>query len=118
MNADPLKNLLLNFSPTSEEESFKNIMLDFLQTSPNVFKRSHCCGHFTGSCMLLNKEKTHALLMHHMKLDRWFQLGGHCDGDHDTLAVAIKEALGELSPVAPETEAAEDTAIENAFQPD
>ncbi len=33
-------------------------------------------------------------------------------------AVAIKEALGELSPVAPETEAAEDTAIENAFQPD
>ncbi len=33
-------------------------------------------------------------------------------------AVAIKEALGELSPIAPQTEAAEDTAIENAFQPD
>ena len=33
-------------------------------------------------------------------------------------ALAIKEALGERSPIAPETEAAEETAIENAFQPD
>ena len=33
-------------------------------------------------------------------------------------ALAIKETLGEQSPVAPETEAAEETAIENAFQPD
>jgi excinuclease ABC subunit C len=33
-------------------------------------------------------------------------------------ALAIKEALGGPSPVAPETAAAEDTAIENAFQPD
>jgi len=33
-------------------------------------------------------------------------------------ALAIKDALGDQSPVAPETAAAEDTAIENAFQPD
>jgi len=33
-------------------------------------------------------------------------------------AAAIKEALGDRTPVTPETEAAEDTAIENAFQPD
>jgi len=33
-------------------------------------------------------------------------------------ALAIKEAFGEQSPIAPETEAAEETAIENAFQPD
>lgn len=33
--------------------------------------------------------------MHHAKLDNWFQLGGHCDGDSDVLAVAIKEAREE-----------------------
>ena len=33
-------------------------------------------------------------------------------------ALAIKEALGDQSPAAPEATAAEETAIENAFQPD
>jgi 8-oxo-dGTP pyrophosphatase MutT (NUDIX family) len=45
--------------------------------------------------------------MHHAKLDRWLQLGGHCDGDVDVLAVAIKEAQEEsgiigIKPVSPE----------------
>lgn len=90
-----LKQQLLQYIPSSPEAHFKDIMLDFLATSPSVFERTHCCGHFTASCWLLNKERTHALIMHHKKLDRWFQLGGHCDGDSDTLAVAIKEAQEE-----------------------
>lgn len=86
---------LSRYCPTKAEESFKKIMLDFLSTSEHVFERSHCCGHITASCWLLNKERTHGLMMHHKKLDQWFQLGGHCDGDSDTLAVAIKEAQEE-----------------------
>jgi 8-oxo-dGTP pyrophosphatase MutT (NUDIX family) len=35
------------------------------------------------------------LLIHHFKLDKWFQPGGHCDGDCDVLAVAMKEASEE-----------------------
>lgn len=34
-------------------------------------------------------------MTHHAKLDRWFQLGGHCDEGHDLLNVAIKEAQEE-----------------------
>jgi 8-oxo-dGTP pyrophosphatase MutT (NUDIX family) len=33
--------------------------------------------------------------MHHVKLNKWFQLGGHCDGNPDVLSVAIKEAQEE-----------------------
>jgi hypothetical protein len=33
--------------------------------------------------------------MHHQKLDRWFQLRGHCDGNSDVLAVAIRETIEE-----------------------
>jgi 8-oxo-dGTP pyrophosphatase MutT (NUDIX family) len=33
--------------------------------------------------------------MHHAKLDKWMQLGGHCDGDSDVLRVAIKETQEE-----------------------
>ena len=33
--------------------------------------------------------------MHHTKLNIWVQLGGHCDGDFNPLAVAMKEASEE-----------------------
>jgi 8-oxo-dGTP pyrophosphatase MutT (NUDIX family) len=32
------------------------------------------------------------LLMHHRKLQRWLQLGGHADGDADLRNVALREA--------------------------
>jgi 8-oxo-dGTP pyrophosphatase MutT (NUDIX family) len=38
---------------------------------------------------------THVLLTLHRKLDRWLQLGGHCDGDDDLLRVACREAIEE-----------------------
>ncbi len=95
MKRKQLVQLLHAYNPTPEEATFKEIILDFLTTSEHVFERSHCCGHITASSWLLNKDRTHALLMHHKKLGRWFQLGGHCDGDTDTLAVAIKEAQEE-----------------------
>jgi 8-oxo-dGTP pyrophosphatase MutT (NUDIX family) len=47
------------------------------------------------------------LLTHHLKLDKWLQLGGHADGDGDLAAVAGREAreesgLAGLRAVAPE----------------
>ena len=33
--------------------------------------------------------------MHHKKLNRWFQPGGHADGEHNLLEVAYREALEE-----------------------
>ncbi len=33
--------------------------------------------------------------MHHAKLNKWVQLGGHCDGNPNVLEVAIKEAKEE-----------------------
>jgi 8-oxo-dGTP pyrophosphatase MutT (NUDIX family) len=35
------------------------------------------------------------LLLHHRKLGRWIQLGGHADGDFDLCAVALREAREE-----------------------
>lgn len=67
-------------------------MLELLDTCDNCFKRSNKVGHFTASAFILNKAKTHVLLMHHAKLNIWVQPGGHCDGDQDVSSVAIKEA--------------------------
>ena len=72
-----------------------NLYDQLIAYNPNCFERSSTAAHFTASCWLLNKAGDKALLLHHKKLDRWFQLGGHADGDSDLLHVAIKEAQEE-----------------------
>lgn len=82
-------------SVTSEELKYKNNMIDFIKKNKNCFERSLSIGHITSSAWLLNKDKTKVLLMHHAKLDKWLQLGGHCDGVSDVITVAIKETREE-----------------------
>lgn len=64
----------------------------FVRSHPDCLLRTCTEGHLTGSAWILNRERTKTLLTHHMKLDKWLQLGGHADGEPDLLAVALKEA--------------------------
>lgn len=64
----------------------------FLHSDPRVFERSHAPGHFTGSAWLVSADGQRVLLMHHRKLGRWLQLGGHADGDAQLAQVALREA--------------------------
>lgn len=63
-----------------------------------ALEHADCCertcapGHFTGSAWLVSADGERALLLHHRKLDRWLQPGGHADGDGDLAAVALREA--------------------------
>jgi 8-oxo-dGTP pyrophosphatase MutT (NUDIX family) len=52
-------------------------------------------GHLTASAWILNAHRTHTLLTHHRKLNRWLQLGGHADGDLNLERVALREAQEE-----------------------
>lgn len=91
-----LKDLLLQYSPQDlSEQNDVQKMLQFLNSHADCFERSCLHGHFTASAFLLNREETKVLLMHHKKHNAWLQLGGHCDGDKDVLAVALKEAREE-----------------------
>ena len=92
----PLVDLLHNYHPTAPEEiSYKCDILTFIAAHPDCFERTLAIGHITASALLLNKDGSKVLMMHHAKLDKWVQLGGHCDGNPDVLAVAIKEAQEE-----------------------
>lgn len=64
----------------------------FVNTHSDCFLRSNHSGHITGSSLIINETATCALLHHHRKIDRWIQLGGHSDGDSNTLRVALTEA--------------------------
>lgn len=96
MKRNQLLTLLQKYTSSYPEELItQKRMLDFIAQHPDCFERSLEVGHITGSAWLLNKDGSKALLMHHAKLNIWVQLGGHCDGDFDVLAVAIKEAQEE-----------------------
>ncbi|MDA9129050.1 NUDIX hydrolase [Candidatus Gracilibacteria bacterium] len=73
------------------ERAFK--LLEKYQNNPTrpFFRDCFDDGHFTGSMLVVNTEKTKILLMHHKKLGTWQQFGGHADGDTDIRTVAIRE---------------------------
>lgn len=91
-----LKQLLFNYEPSDvQEKEYKKCIIHFLDQYSNAFERSLEVGHITASAWLINKDNSKALLMHHRKLNIWVQLGGHCDGNTNALAVALKEAKEE-----------------------
>ncbi|MEM7294153.1 MAG: NUDIX hydrolase [Pseudomonadota bacterium] len=63
---------------------------------PRCFERDcFVPGHITGSAWVVDTRGQALLLTHHKKLNMWLQLGGHSDGDSDTLGVAMREAREE-----------------------
>ena len=88
--------LLESYFPSAEEEiDSKAQILAFVKANERCFERSLAMGHMTASSWLLNGDGSKALLMHHTKLGRWLQLGGHCDGNPNVLEVSITEAKEE-----------------------
>ncbi len=57
----------------------------------NCFERSLLWGHITASAWVTTPDLQKVLLLHHSKLDRWLQPGGHADGDENVVSVAQKE---------------------------
>jgi 8-oxo-dGTP pyrophosphatase MutT (NUDIX family) len=64
----------------------------FISENIDCCERSLVIGHLTGSAWLVSKDGERALLMHHRKLNRWLQPGGHADGSADLANVALREA--------------------------
>ena len=96
MHRNPLLQFLTNHQPFNQEEAkFKQQMIKFINQNPDCFERSLLIGHITGSAWIVDKSRKFTLLTHHRKLDKWFQTGGHCDGNSDVLNVAMKEAMEE-----------------------
>lgn len=92
MHRKYLLDLLENYKSGHQDElDVADRFIAFIKEYPDCFERTLTYGHITGSAWVLNRAKTHALLTHHRKLDKWLQLGGHSDGDPNTMNVAIRE---------------------------
>ncbi len=108
MHRDDLLQKLERYRPTDAAEiEHRQQIIDFVKEHADCFERSLLVGHMTGAAWLIDERRGRALLTHHRKLDKWLQLGGHCDGDSDILRVALKEAQEESGIDAIEAVSAE-----------
>jgi len=106
-NRKQLLSQLQHYKPyDTHEAQMQAKTIAFIKKHKDCFLRSNLSGHLTGSAWVLDYTNQFTLLTHHLKLDKWLQLGGHADGVEDMLAVALKEAhqesgLRSLEPINP-----------------
>jgi 8-oxo-dGTP pyrophosphatase MutT (NUDIX family) len=107
----PLIESLRRLVPADEEEARdRDRIVEFVLRNPDPFDRTLREGHLTGSAVVVSADGSQVLLLHHRKLDRWLQPGGHADpGETTGEEVALREAREEtgieglrLHPTAPQ----------------
>jgi 8-oxo-dGTP pyrophosphatase MutT (NUDIX family) len=83
--------------PADEEEARdRDRILAFVLRHDRPFDRGILEGHLTGSAITVSADGSRVLLLHHRKLDRWLQPGGHGDpGETTGEEVALREAFEE-----------------------
>jgi 8-oxo-dGTP pyrophosphatase MutT (NUDIX family) len=96
VNRDDLIIELKSYAPIDGEDTTCIDRFINLLQSDRCFYRDHFePGHITGSAILLNQTGDQILMNHHKSLNMWLNFGGHCDGEEDVLAVAIRETMEE-----------------------
>jgi 8-oxo-dGTP pyrophosphatase MutT (NUDIX family) len=79
-----------------EEARDRDRIVAFVLRHERPFDRVIREGHLTGSAITVSADSALVLLLHHRKLDRWLQPGGHGDpGETTGEQVALREAFEE-----------------------
>lgn len=101
-----LVDILSQHRTTEEREEQDRVrMIAFARAHAKPFDRAIAEGHFTGSGLVMSLDGGSVLLLHHVKLHRWLQPGGHGEPG---------ETLGEN---VARREVAEETGLAPALHP-
>ena len=94
MTIETLLAQLEAYVPQSPEEAAAQTrIVAHVRAGGALFDRRRWDGHLTGSAFLLDATGERLLLIHHRKLDKWLQPGGHGEPDEtDPTLVARREA--------------------------
>lgn len=81
----------------SYQKSYQFQCLHMLESQPGrcLWRDNFSPGHFTASAWVTNPSHTKVFLIHHSKINKWIQFGGHADGNPDLQEVALRELAEE-----------------------
>jgi 8-oxo-dGTP pyrophosphatase MutT (NUDIX family) len=90
---------LESYVPTPQEVAYRDQMMALAFDHGDPFSRNHFVpGHFTASGFVLSPDGDALLLVHHRRLQRWLQPGGHIDpADAEPVAAAAREVQEETA---------------------
>lgn len=87
---------LNTYTPFDELEGLHVQQLQkFLGESKNAYDRSNLVAHVVAEAWIVNPNRDHVVLVEHTLSKVWLPPGGHCDGNPDVLAGAMREAQEE-----------------------
>jgi len=69
--------------------------IKYLDSTEDYLGKINPEGHITGSAWIVNQTRDKVLLTHHLKLNRWLQLGGHTELDESVESSAYREGIEE-----------------------
>ncbi|MEM9596268.1 MAG: NUDIX hydrolase [Acidobacteriota bacterium] len=82
--------------PDADQQQLRDRVLQWTERYPeDAHRRERLEGHLTASALVVSADLERVLLLHHRKLGRWLQPGGHCDGDANLAGVALRESIEE-----------------------
>ena len=76
-------------------EAHRRTILSFIDAHADALLRTCGPGHLTSSALVVDAAGERVLLLEHRKLRRWFQPGGHADGEANLARSALREATEE-----------------------
>jgi 8-oxo-dGTP pyrophosphatase MutT (NUDIX family) len=97
MNLSAVRDLVVGYRPyDSTEAEFRVRLLDLVSSVDDPWNRERFDpGHLTASAFALHPDGHSVALVHHAKLDRWLQPGGHVEHDDATHESAARRELAE-----------------------
>lgn len=99
-----------------QEERDRAAMLRFLAEHDDAFERTNLTAHMTASAWVISPDRQHVVMCYHNIYNSWSWAGGHADGDHDLLAVAMREVAEETGlrthPICPGIFSLENLTVE------
>lgn len=85
--------LLSRYTPYDRHNAEQyEVFREFVESHEILLGKRNPLGHITASAWIVDQDYKYVLLTHHVKLNRWLQLGGHTEEEETLIESALREA--------------------------
>ena len=113
-----MEDILCGFKPKNEQEKIDaELTYKYHKIFKDIWTRDNTLCHLTSSAFIVNEDFTKVLVIYHNIYKSWAWVGGHADGDHDLLHVALKETTEETGLTLDQIKVLENTPVSYEIMP-